>query len=207
MSRVARWVLTAGLAAAAGGFGWQATALGTRASADRAAAADAARLADSLAAHAAVTRDRVLAERLREEARRTPGLLLAVERDSGIATLVRDGLPLRRMPIEVGPGVNGAAVSRGAYPVVALLGPRDTVELPPAAWSGRGEAVPEVRRGRGLLGPVPVRLQDGPYLYSRPAEGPLADEAALLPGSLRLAEADLRVLRPNLKPGVPVYIF
>jgi hypothetical protein len=50
-----------------------------------------------------------------------------------------------------------------------------------------------------------VLLDDGTALYSRPREGPLADEGYVLPGAVRVAASDLSAIRENLIPGTPVF--
>jgi hypothetical protein len=58
---------------------------------------------------------------------------------------------------------------------------------------------------KGALGPIAVLLDDGTVVYSRPTEGPLADDAYVLPGGVRADAADLEAIRENLGPGLPVY--
>lgn len=164
--------------------------------------------ADSLAAHVVATREQALIARLRAQARAMPGLLLAVALDSNAATLFRDGLPLRRMPVERNASATGPdAVARGEYAVGQVFGPKDSVDLPAAAWTARGAAAPEGRRLKGGMGPVAVLLVDGPWLYARHAEGPLADSSFVLPGALRFSARDLQAIKPNLTVGTPIYIY
>lgn len=176
----------------------------------RSAAGAARAAADSLAAHIAATRERTLITRLRSQARATPGLLLAIVLDSGHATLFRDGLPLRQMPVErfAGPATDSAAnIARGEYTVARVIGAKDSVDVPSPAWTARGEAAPASRRLRGGLGAVAVELVDGPWLYVRAAEGPLADSMFVLPGALRFAPRDLQAIKPNLVAGTTVLVY
>ncbi|MCU0623121.1 MAG: hypothetical protein MUF53_04565 [Gemmatimonadaceae bacterium] len=199
-------VLGAGVAA----LGARAFDLARTTTAARRAAGSARASADSLAAHILATREQALVARLRAQARAMPGLLLAVALDSGEATLFRDGLPLRRMPVEqfAGPSPEGApAVERGEYAVGRVAGARDSVEVPAWAWSARAQPVPEVRRLRGGFGPVLVELVNGPSLYAVHTEGPLADSAFVLPGALRFRAKDLQAIKPNLAVGTPIYIY
>lgn len=199
-------ILGAGVAA----LGGRAYHLGRVTLDGRRAAGVARASAESLGVRVAATREQALVARLRAEARALPGLLLAVALDSNEATLFRDGLPLRRMPVEraTGPLPTGApAMARGEYVVGRVAGPKDTVEVPTWAWTGRGMPAPAERRLKGGLGPVVVELVDGPWLYARHPEGPLADSAFVLPGALRFAPRDLQVLKPNLQVGTPVYIY
>lgn len=198
------------LAAAVAALGARAYDLAQVAVRHRSAASAARATADSLAAHIAATRERTLIARLRAQARATPGLLLAIVLDSSHATLFRDGLPLRQMPVERYAGTatdSASVVARGEYTVGRVFGPKDSIEVPGIAWTARGEAAPAARTARGGLGPVAVELVDGPWLYTRPAEGPLADSTFVLPGALRFAPRDLQAIKPNLAAGTTVLVY
>lgn len=148
---------------------------------DRAAARQATARADSLARHSAQTRDRALVERLRAEARSTPGLVVTVALDSGTMTMWRDGLPLRTMPVTRANGAN-AAIARGTFAVTAVEGKKDSTV---------------------------VRLGDGPALAGEPSARSTdsTPSAPVPPNTLRLRAADLKAIIPNLAVGVPVYIY
>lgn len=205
-------LLVTGLAAAAAAVGWWDWRAVAEIRSERTAAAGARRRADSLAALAAALRDRVVVERLRGAARATPGLALAVSLDSGSVTMLRDGLPLRRMGVSLGradPRVPEAAgVTRGSWTVDTVLGPRDPWEVPAWAWAARGLPVPDRRIIKGALGPVGVLLEEGgPTIYAVPDSGPLADSTWVAPNAIRLRAADLKVLKPNLVPGTRVFVY
>lgn len=201
--------IAAAAAVAVGWWDWQVLAVVRR---DRDAAAMARRAADSLQVHAATLRDRVVSERLRGAARATPGLALAVSLDSASVTMLRDGLPLRRMVAAFGrPDAripDAPALARGSWTVDTVLGPKDPWDAPAWAFTARGLAVPAVRAVRGGLGPVGVLLDDGgPMVYATPSSGPLADSAWVAPNAIRLSTADLRLMKPNLAPGTPVFVY
>lgn len=198
-------ILGAGVAA----LGARAFDLAQRTVGNRRAASAARASADSLTAHVTATREQALIARLRAQVGSTPGLLLAIVLDSGSAVLMRDGLPLRRMRVEryAGTDADQVIVPRGEYAVERVAGPKDTVDVPVAAWTARGEIAPEVRRLRGAMGPVVVHLVDGPSLYTRPTGGPLADSTFILPGALRFDGRDLQAIKPNLTVGTPVFIY
>lgn len=199
----------AAAAAAVGWWDWRAFGEVRR---DRAAAAAARRVTDSLVAHAAALRERVVVERLRGAARATPGLALAVSLDSAAVTMLRDGLPLRRMTAVLGRPDSARrdvpALSRGSWAVDTVLGPKDRWEVPTWAFAARGLPVPAARAVAGGLGPVGVLLEgDGPMLYAKPDSGPLADPSWVVPNAIRLSVADLKVLKPNLVPGTRVFVY
>lgn len=198
------------LGAAVAALGARAFDLARTASRARTAAGSANASADSLAARITATREQALVATLRAQVRASSGLVLAVALDSNAATLIRDGLPLRRMVVErhVGAAADGApTIARGEYAVERVAGARDTVEVPAIAWTARGQAAPDTRRLRGGFGPVLVQLVDGPVLYGRHAEGPLADSAFVLPGALRFSARDLAAIKPNLAVGTPIFIY
>jgi hypothetical protein len=182
----ARWargavILLMVLSTAAGSLGYRAWKLAKALGADRAAARQARARSDSLVRHSATTRDRALVERLRAEARATPGLVVTVALDSGVMTLLRDGLPLRTMRVEraTDPKI---VMPRGTFAVSVVEGKKDSTT---------------------------VRMGDGPVVVGEPATPP-PDGSPLPPvpaSTLRLRAADLKAIITNLAVGVPVYIY
>lgn len=151
---------------------------------------------------AAVARQQAIAER---------GLNLAVSLEEGTMHLQREGARLRTMRVEVGPELDLAG-SPGASRIVPPLGRRLLARVVDADYSWRVPGWLAARRGAGTpeqvvggLGPIALILDDGTVIYSRPSRGPLADDAYVLPGAVRAGAEDLRTIRENLSPGVPVY--
>jgi hypothetical protein len=141
------------------------------------------------------------------------GLNLSIALGEGTMTLQQEGAHLRPMRVRIGPEqVVGPAP--GQRKVTPPLGRRQVArvvdgsfvwEVPEWVYTGQGLPVPRGRNLRGALGEIAVILDDGTCLYSLPADGPLADPAYVLPGGVRAEAADLRAIRANLEPGVPVY--
>jgi hypothetical protein len=140
-------------------------------------------------------------------------LHLAVDGESGVLYLERQGARLREMRVTLGPE---AAV--GLPPDVVLLAPplgkRSVARVvdssyrwtvPEWVYVDRGWPVPAERRMAGALGPLAIFLDSGAILYSRPAVGPLSDAGYVLPGSVRAEAADLEAIRQSLEPGMAVY--
>ena len=157
----------------------------------------------------------LMLEIIRRQARGDEAIHLAVNTDSAYVALERGSARLRTMPARIGPErrVGDApdtvrvAVPRGLRVVERLLGDTDRWPLPPWLWADRGLAPPAERSGPGWTGPAAVALSGGTLLYALPATGPLADSSYVMPGAIRLAEADLRAIRENLSGGTRVYVF
>jgi len=91
--------------------------------------------------------------------------------------------------------------------VQRLVGAMELWEVPRWVFADRGMAAPEDRRVKGALGRTGVLLEGGGLLYALPQQGPLADTAYVLPGSVLLSAEDMRALAPNLSVGMTVYFF
>jgi hypothetical protein len=158
---------------------------------------------------------RVELELIRRQARGDRQLHLAVNVDSGRMVLERDGVVLREMSVRVGPERFSGARGDTAIQVSALgqrtverrLAPNEPWEIPAVAWEERGLPVPEDRRIRGALGKDALILSEGTVVYAVPEDGPLADTAYVLPGSVQVSAADLKALSANIRPGMPVYFY
>jgi hypothetical protein len=143
------------------------------------------------------------------------GLNLAVTTDKEAMYLQREGAQLREMPVKIGPEATVGAPPNevrlapplGKRVVVRVVDGSYPWEVPAWVWSQRGLAPPRDRRVVGALGPMAVLLDGGAVIYSRPASGPLADEAYVLPGSVRAEAADLEAIREDLVPGIPAYFY
>lgn len=208
-------VAVAVLLAADGWLLWQRARYRAEIERLRAGMSDAERRRTDLALQAEENRTRVMLELIRRQAVGDAGLHLSVAVDSATMYLERDGVSLRDMHVEVGaervvgtpPDTVRLVAPRGARTIERLLGPTSTWEVPAWVFEARGLPVPENRAVAGALGPAAIVVTGGTVLYAPPAEGPLADPAWVLPGSVRVTAADLRAVMPNLKPGMTVYFY
>jgi hypothetical protein len=140
-------------------------------------------------------------------------LNLAVSLDDGVMRLQREGAILREMKAEIGPeAVLGEppdqvrlAAPLGKRAVLRVLRAGYRWEVPAWVYAQRRLSLPADRLVPDALGPVAVILSGGTVLYSRPEGGPLADDAFVLPGSVRVGRDDLRAVADNLADGTPVY--
>lgn len=154
-------------------------------------------------------------ELLRRRAVGDQALHLAVAIDSGRLLLERDGARLRDMRVEVGPARRvGAppdtlhiAAPRGERTVARVLGAADAWEVPRWVYVDRGLPVPDDRTVRGALGARALVLSGGTVVYTLPTAGPLNDPAYVLPGAIRVREADLAAIAENVAPGMSVYLY
>jgi len=172
------------------------------------------RRADAIVA-ADADRSQLLYLIAQRQARGDDNLHLAVHLDSGYVALDRGAARLRVMPARIGPArrVGQAPDTMHVTPplgmraVSAVLGGKDSVELPAWLWDDRGLGAPDRRAAPGWTGPVAVVTTGGTLLYSLPEQGPLADSSYVMPGAIRLEAADLRAIRENLSPGMRVYFY
>ena len=148
-----------------------------------------------------------------QQAVKDKGLNLSVGLEEGTMDLQREGAQLRELRVKVGPEVT-VGQAPGARKITPPLGRRQVVavvdesyawDVPSWVWTQRGQPAATGRRVPGALGEIAVILDDGNVIYSRPKAGPLADDAYVLPGSVRADAADLQAIRPNLAAGIPVY--
>jgi hypothetical protein len=160
-------------------------------------------------------RTALMAALVQQQSVRESKLNLSISLEESTMALQQDGSELRTMPVEIGPEVS-VGQDPGAIKVTPPLGKRQVSrvvddsyvwEAPEWVYSSRGQAVPASRAIRGGLGPLAVLLDDGTPLYSKPSEGPLAEESYVLPGAVRLEAADLKAIRVNLSAGTPVYFY
>lgn len=208
-------IAVAGLLAADGWLLWQRWRYRGEIDRLRAGMSEAERRRTDIALSVEENRTRVMLELIRRQASGDAGLHLSVAVDSATMYLERDGVSLRDMQVEVGaervvgtaPDTVRLVAPRGARTIERLLGPKAPWEVPRWVFEDRGLPVPEDRAIPGALGAGAIVVTGGTVIYARPAEGPLADSAYVLPGSLRLSPGDLRAIMPNLKPGMTVYFY
>jgi hypothetical protein len=148
-----------------------------------------------------------------QQAVKDKGLNLSIGLEEGTMDLQREGAQLREIRVKIGPEVT-VGQAPGARKITPPLGRRQVVavvddsyawDVPSWVWTQRGQPAATGRRVAGALGEIAVILDDGNVIYSRPKTGPLADDAFVLPGSVRADAADLQAIRPNLSAGIPVY--
>jgi hypothetical protein len=158
---------------------------------------------------------RVLIEFAKRQAQGDKELHLSVAVDSGVMYLETDGALLREMPVRVGPerrvGTGSDTVHlvapRGERKVEKVMTADSVWDVPRWVYADQKVKAPGDRMVRGALGDAAVVLDGGVVIYGEPTDGPLADSAYVLPGSLRARAADLRAIAPNLKPGTRVYLY
>jgi len=149
------------------------------------------------------------------QARGDDNLHLAVHLDSGYVALDRGAARLRVMPARIGPArrvgrspdTMHVAPPLGMRALSAVLGAKDSLELPAWLWADRGLDAPDKRATPGWTGPVALVTTGGTLFYSLPDKGPLADSSYVMPGTIRLEAADLRAIRENLAPGMRIYFY
>jgi hypothetical protein len=140
-------------------------------------------------------------------------LNLAVSLAEKVMRLQREGAPLREMKVEIGPeAVLGEppdqvrlAPPLGKRAVLRVLRAGYRWEVPAWVYAQRQIPAPTDRLVPDALGPVAAILSGGTVLYSKPERGPLADDAYVLPGSVRVGRDDLRAVADNLAEGTSVY--
>ena len=143
------------------------------------------------------------------------GLNLAVSADKRAMYLQREGAQLREMSVKIGPEATVGtppdevrlAPPLGKRVVVRVVDSSYAWQVPAWVWTQRRQTPPPDRRIEGALGPVAILLDGGAVIYSRPATGPLADDAYVLPGAVRAEAADLEAIRENLTAGMPAYFY
>lgn len=136
---------------------------------------DAALMADS-------SRQQVLTELARHQARIDNGLHLSIAVDSGLLHLEQEGAVIHTIVAEVGAEGWLRTAARDSVRIAAPRGDR-TIDQ--------------------ILGDTAVVLSGGTRLYAR-AQG---DSAAVQPGGVRIGRAEMKVLRPSLRPGQRVYFY
>jgi hypothetical protein len=164
---------------------------------------------------AAEGRMAVQVELVRRKALGDPSLNLAVAVDEGRMYLQREGARLREMRVRVGPEATvGDApdtirmvAPRGQRTVLRVVDASYLWEVPAWVYAQRGLPAPERRTVEGALGPAAILLDGGAVIYSRPAAGPLADDAYVMPGAVRAEAKDLDALLENVAPGMPVFFY
>lgn len=157
----------------------------------------------------------LMLELMRRQATADEQLHLAVSADSAFVALDRGAARLRSMPAQFGgDAVVGAAQDSsrmtrplGARSIEQLLGPGDAYTLPRWVWASRGLPVPEQRSGVGWAGEQALVTSGGTLIYTLPKEGPLADSAYVMPGTVRVRPGDLAAIRESLTRGMTVYFY
>lgn len=158
---------------------------------------------------------KVMLELIRRQWQGDKTLNIAISVDSGTMYLGREGAILREMKVEVGPektvGTSPDTVRmtppRGQRTVERIMDGNDVWEVPVWVYTDRGLPVPEDRKVKGALGPHAIILNGGTVVYSLPSDGPLADSAWVMPGSIRAKAADVKAIAPNLTAGMSVYVY
>ena len=151
---------------------------------------------------------------IRRQAKLEGELHLSVALDSGAMFLEREGALLREMPVQVGserrvglpPDTVRLAAPRGVRTVAHVIDDTTAWEVPAWVYVDRGMEAPPQRRLAGALGTA-VILDGGAIIYAQPTSGPLADSTYVLPGAIRARAEDLRAIKPNLAPGMRVYLY
>ena len=164
---------------------------------------------------AAEGRTELQMELVRRRAMGDPSLNLAVSLDEGRMYLQREGARLREMKVRVGPEatVGGPPDTlrlvppRGQRTVLRAVGSSYRWEVPAWVYKERGLPAPAARSVEGALGPAAILLDGGTVIYSRPREGPLADDNYVLPGAVRAEADDLDALMENVAQGMPVFFY
>jgi hypothetical protein len=170
--------------------------------------------ADTILA-AAEGRMAVQVELVRRKALGDPSLNLAVAVDEGRMYLQREGARLREMRVQVGPEATVGdppdalriVAPRGQRTVLRVVDGKYRWEVPAWVYAQRGLSTRSPGPVEGALGPAAVLLDGGTVIYSRPAAGPLADDAYVLPGAVRADARDLDALLENVAPGMPVFFY
>lgn len=149
----------------------------------------------------------------RQQAVQDRRINLAVDLKEGTMALQREGARLREMRVDIGPEVT-VGQPPGALKVTPPLGVRRIArvvdgsyewEAPAWVYTSRSRPVPSTMKTRGGLGEIALLLDDGTPIYSKPRQGPLAEDGFVMPGGVRAAAADLWAVAENLEPGTPVY--
>lgn len=180
----------------------------------RANMSDAEREKSDLLIESERNKIRVAIELVRRQARMDNRLHLSIPVDSGRVYLERDGAILREIAAQLGPEkVVGEppdtirlVIPRGERMVQRIMD-NESWTAPEWVYADRGVPAAQEREVRGGLGPVALMLDDGTVIYTTPSVGPLADSVYVLPGSVRVAEPDLRAVLPNVEPGMKVYFY
>lgn len=113
------------------------------------------------------------------QARTDGGLHISISVDSGLLHLEQQGAVLRTAPVQVG-AAGWQAIAGDSIPIASPLGVRRVEEV-------RGDTV--------------VVLSGGAVLYRGDPAMPVRA------GSVRIGDADLRSILPNLRVGLPVYFY
>ncbi len=125
---------------------------------------------------------RIALELAKRQAKIEKALHLSVAVDSGKIYLERDGAVLRDMAAAFGPETKSGPDS---IPVVI---PRGEMTI-------------------ARIGDSDITLESGTVISTTTSQSPAQDPAPIPPGTVRITKADLEAIRPNLKPGMPVYFY
>ena len=125
---------------------------------------------------------RIALELAKRQAKIEKGLHLSVAVDSGRIYLEREGAVLRDMAAAFGPETRSGPDS---IPVVI---PRGEMTI-------------------ARIGDSDITLESGTVISTTTSQSPAQDPAPIPPGAVRISKADLDAIRPNLKPGMPVYFY
>ena len=127
---------------------------------------------------------RIAIELAKRQAKFDKRLHLNVSIDSSRMYLTREGALLREMPVQFGP-------ERPAS---------ESSTAPPAA-------IPRGERTVADLSPTSITLDGGTQILVSKASDPVNDSTPIPPGSLRIAQEDMRAIMPNLSAGMKVYFY
>lgn len=190
---------------------------------------DAAAIDSQMTQAERATRDRILESQarrselavaliqreLRLKALQEEGLHLAISIEDSTLSLRHGAATLREIRIDVGADSTINAPDGRSWKLVRALGERHlkekqtnpTVTIPEWVYVSRGEPVPneEERKMKGALGSVVLKLDDGTEIYSKPEQGPFAENVK--PAAFAVPEQDLRAMVEALRIDMPVYIY
>jgi hypothetical protein len=142
-------------------------------------------------------------------------LHLSIDTRKGLMFLEREGAQLRVMTVQSAPATMIGSPTDSVW-MVSPQGKRIVAEIVDRhyAWSApdwvytqRGQRIPSVNVVAGGLGSLAIFLDSGTILYSRPDVGPLNDDHYILPGSIRMATADVNAIAKVVHPGMVVYFY
>lgn len=178
LMRALLWIFVAALVAAAV-LAWRADEYRREIGALRAGMNGIEKVKADLALASDAHRLQVMMALAVRQARTDGDLHISIAVDSGILHLEQQGAVLRTAPVQVG-ATGWQRTATDSIPIASPLG---------------------VRRVQEVLGDTLVVLSGGAVLYR--GDRTLAVRA----GSVRIGDADLRSILPNLKVGLPVYFY
>lgn len=157
----------------------------------------------------------LLQRELRLKAMQQKGMHLALSLEDSTLALRHGSATLREVRMQVGPDSVIRAPDGRTWRFVRALGQRHlkdkqaspSVPIPEWVYIGRGEAVPPEgeREVEGALGRYVLVLDDGTHIYSRPRQGPFAQQVK--PAGFMVEERDMVAIFDAIREDIPVYIY